>query len=112
MPVFDGGPIIEWWVTGFDGGDRHIVGVSTAVADYYLNEPSEIYEPFMEDLNRKAWITKVVVETLYEAKQNLAHVEYDDLLTQFETRLPYNSARKITSDEILKHADFVVNQVR
>ena len=59
VPVMDAGPVVEWWVTGFDGGDRHIVGISTAVADYYLNEPSETYAPFMVDLNRKAWITKV-----------------------------------------------------
>ena len=52
-----------------------------------------------------------MVETLYDAKQDLRTIEYDDLLNEFENRLPYNDTKKITSEEILKHAHFVVEQV-
>ena len=53
------GPINEWWTAGFDGGEKPLIGFSTAFCDYFLMEPSEQYEPIMTVMSEKVYMAKV-----------------------------------------------------
>ncbi|XP_027529197.1 DNA (cytosine-5)-methyltransferase 1-like, partial [Neopelma chrysocephalum] len=86
-PCLDGGvrakklgPINAWWITGFDGGEKALIGFSTAFADYILMEPSEEYAPTFALMQEKIYMSKIVVEFL----QNNPDVSYEDLLNKIE----------------------------
>ncbi|KAI1229640.1 hypothetical protein IHE44_0010972, partial [Lamprotornis superbus] len=90
-PCLDGGvrakklgPINAWWITGFDGGEKALIGFSTAFADYILMEPSEEYAPTFALMQEKIYMSKIVVEFL----QNNRHVSYEDLLNKIEVTGP------------------------
>lgn len=80
IPTKDIGPINEWWVAGFDGGEKALVGFSTGFGEYYLMEPSEPYAPFMKKINEKICISKTVIEFLLEDKS----ATYEDLLNRLQ----------------------------
>jgi DNA (cytosine-5)-methyltransferase 1 len=80
IPTKDMGPINEWWVSGFDGGEKALVGFSTGFGEYYLMEPSESYALFMETVNEKIFISKTVIEFLLE---NISPT-YEDLLNKLQ----------------------------
>lgn len=84
IPTKDMGPINEWWVSGFDGGEKALVGFSTAFGEYYLMDPSESYAPFMEIVNEKIFISKVVIEFLLED----INTTYEDLLNKLQVLAP------------------------
>ncbi|KAK7800480.1 hypothetical protein U0070_024260, partial [Myodes glareolus] len=88
------GPINEWWITGFDGGEKALIGFSTPFAEYILMEPSPDYAPIFGLMQEKIYISKIVVEFL----QSNPHAVYEDLINKIE-------------DSLLRHAQFVVNQV-
>ncbi|XP_075758636.1 DNA (cytosine-5)-methyltransferase 1 isoform X2 [Pelodiscus sinensis] len=115
-PCLDGGvrakklgPINAWWITGFDGGERALIGFTTAFADYILMEPSEEYAPTFALMQEKIYMSKIVVEFL----QNNPHVSYEDLLNKIETTVPPAGLNfnRFTEDSLLRHAQFVVEQV-
>uniref|UniRef100_A0A8U8C5I0 DNA (cytosine-5)-methyltransferase n=1 Tax=Geospiza parvula TaxID=87175 RepID=A0A8U8C5I0_GEOPR len=115
-PCLDGGvrakklgPINAWWITGFDGGEKALIGFSTAFADYILMEPGEEYAPTFGLMQEKIYMSKIVVEFL----QNNRHVSYEDLLNKIETTVPPAGLNfnRFTEDSLLRHAQFVVEQV-
>lgn len=78
IPTRQLGPINVWWIAGFDGGERALVGFSTgeqdplpgyglwlhvsvilAYAEYFLMEPSEMYAPIMATVHEKIYLSKV-----------------------------------------------------
>lgn len=79
----DLGPINEWFVSGFDGGESAIIGISTQYGEYYLMEPSEKYLPFMEPVREKIYMSKIVIEFLIEE----ANPTYEDLLNKLQVNL-------------------------
>ncbi|KAK1342783.1 hypothetical protein QTO34_015549 [Cnephaeus nilssonii] len=76
------GPITEWWITGFDGGEKALIGFSTAYAEYILMEPSPEYSPMFSLMQEKIYISKIVVEFL----QNNRDATYEDLINKIEPR--------------------------
>jgi hypothetical protein len=52
VPVHQCGPLVQWWCTGFDSGEKHVIGVSTESADYYLVQPSANYIPFFQEVDK------------------------------------------------------------
>ncbi|GAB6030288.1 DNA (cytosine-5)-methyltransferase 1 [Chamberlinius hualienensis] len=101
------GPIISWWMSGFDGGIENFVSVSTEIADYYLYEPSPIYAPFFESIQIKAFLVKYVVELL----QNDQNASLNELLEKFESVAPKRGLPRITYDHIVNNAEFIISQV-
>ncbi|CAK8688847.1 unnamed protein product [Clavelina lepadiformis] len=103
------GPINEWWTAGFDGGERALVGFSTAFAEYFLMEPAAIYQNYWTNLQEKIYMSKNVIEFLSD---NPAAV-YEDLVNRIQTAIPPASLAiaKFTEDSLLRHAQFVVEQV-
>ncbi|XP_044757853.1 DNA (cytosine-5)-methyltransferase PliMCI-like [Coccinella septempunctata] len=105
IPAFDMGPINEWWTTGFDGGEKALVGFSTDYAEYYLMEPSEEYRPFWEAINEKIHLSKKVIEYLLE--KGLQNPAYEDLLRFIYSLGNYPQAE----ESLLRHAQFICDQV-
>ncbi|XP_006987092.3 DNA (cytosine-5)-methyltransferase 1 isoform X3 [Peromyscus maniculatus bairdii] len=103
------GPINEWWITGFDGGEKALIGFSTSFAEYILMEPSPDYAPIFGLMQEKIYISKIVVEFL----QGNPHAVYEDLINKIETTVPPSAINlnRFTEDSLLRHAQFVVNQV-
>nr|CAB3239240.1 DNA (cytosine-5)-methyltransferase 1 [Phallusia mammillata] len=103
------GPINEWWTAGFDGGERALVGFSTAFADYYLMEPSVLYKEHWSSVQEKIYMSKNVIEFLSD---NPA-AAYEDLVNRIQTTVPPPALglNRFTEDSLLRHAQFVVEQV-
>lgn len=76
----DVGPINEWFVSGFDGGESAVIGIATAYGEYYLMEPSEDYAQFMEPVREKIYMSKLVIEFLIEEE----NPSYEDLLNKLQ----------------------------
>lgn len=83
IPTKDMGPINEWYVTGFDGGELVLVGFSTACAEYILMEPSETYAPFMDAVKEKIYMSKLVIEFLLDE----INPTYEDLLNKLQVNI-------------------------
>uniref|UniRef100_A0A1B6LRH7 RFTS domain-containing protein n=1 Tax=Graphocephala atropunctata TaxID=36148 RepID=A0A1B6LRH7_9HEMI len=107
IPAKDMGPINEWWVSGYDGGERALIGFSTAYGEYYLMEPSEAYAPLMESVKERIYMGKLVIEFLLEEED----ASYEDLLNKLQTTVPPFGTSTLTEDSLLRHAQFVCDQV-
>nr|XP_031545452.1 DNA (cytosine-5)-methyltransferase 1 isoform X2 [Vicugna pacos] len=103
------GPINEWWITGFDGGEKALIGFSTSFAEYILMDPNPEYAPMFSVMQEKIYISKIVVEFL----QNNPDSTYEDLINKIETTVPPSvlNLNRFTEDSLLRHAQFVVEQV-
>ena len=86
-----------------------MVGFSTAFADYILMEPSPIYQEFWASVQEKIYMSKNVIEFLSLNPDAV----YEDLVNRIRTTVPPASIgiQKFTEDSLLRHAQFVVEQV-
>ncbi|KYN05968.1 DNA (cytosine-5)-methyltransferase PliMCI [Cyphomyrmex costatus] len=107
IPTKDMGPINEWYVTGFDGGELVLLGFSTAFAEYILMEPSETYAPFMDAVKEKIYMSKLVIEFLLDE----INPTYEDLLNKLQTVVPPKETMSFTEDTLLRHAQFICDRV-
>ncbi|XP_026492162.1 DNA (cytosine-5)-methyltransferase 1-like [Vanessa tameamea] len=110
IPVKDVGPIIEWFIHGFDGGTKNCITLSTEFGEYNLLKPSKEYTPLMDNLYEKIWLSKVVVEYLEE--YHYLQPTYEDLLEMIrECTIPDLDDKKMSEEMLHKHAQFVCDQV-
>ncbi|XP_076753766.1 DNA methyltransferase 1a isoform X1 [Xylocopa sonorina] len=107
VPAKDMGPINEWYVSGFDGGELALIGFNTAFAEYILMDPSEEYAPFMDIVREKIYMSKLVIEFLLDE----INPNYEDLLNKLQTIVPPKGMTKFTEDSLLRHAQFICDQV-
>eukprot|EP00057_Strongylocentrotus_purpuratus_P012708 XP_011667182.1 PREDICTED: DNA (cytosine-5)-methyltransferase PliMCI isoform X1 [Strongylocentrotus purpuratus] len=107
IPTKRMGPINEWFTTGFDGGEKALIGFSTAFAEYIVMSPSEEYKPFWTAVQEKIYMSKILIEFL----QSTQDAVYEDLLSQIQTTVPPEGCNRFTEDTLLRHAQFVVEQV-
>lgn len=83
VPAKDMGPINEWWLSGFDGGELALVGFTTAFAEYILMEPAEAYALFMDSVKEKIYMSKIVIEFLLDE----INPTYEDLLNKLQVNV-------------------------
>ncbi|OXU20811.1 hypothetical protein TSAR_006495 [Trichomalopsis sarcophagae] len=107
IPGKDMGPIVEWWVSGFDGGEQAIVSFSTEIGDYVLMDPSEEYAAFMISVREKSFMSKTVIEFLLDEESP----SYEDLLNKLQTVAMPKGLPKFTEDILLHHAQFICDQI-
>ncbi|XP_076648177.1 DNA methyltransferase 1a isoform X2 [Halictus rubicundus] len=107
VPTKDMGPINEWYVSGFDGGELALIGFNTAFAEYILMEPSEAYAHFIEPVREKIYMSKLVIEFLLDEM----NPTYEDLLNKLQTIVPPKGIARFSEDTLLRHAQFVCDQV-
>ncbi|XP_033204996.2 DNA methyltransferase 1a isoform X1 [Bombus vancouverensis nearcticus] len=107
VPAKDMGPINEWYVSGFDGGELALIGFNTAFCEYILMDPSEEYAPFMDVVREKIYMSKLIIEFLLDE----INPSYEDLLNKLQTIVPPKGITKFTEDSLLRHAQFICDQV-
>ncbi|CAK9832323.1 DNA (cytosine-5)-methyltransferase PliMCI [Anthophora retusa] len=107
VPTKDMGPINEWWVSGFDGGELALIGFTTAFGEYILMEPSEAYAPFMDSVKEKIYMSKIVIEFLLDE----INPTYEDLLNRLQTIVPPKGLSRFTEDSLLRYAQFICDRV-
>lgn len=113
VPAKKLGPINAWWITGFDGGEKALIGFTTgaallhllfcfiisvlvylhpnaasfffslAFADYILMHSSEEYAPIFALMQEKIYMSKIVVEFLQKNRE----ATYEDLLNKIEVSI-------------------------
>ncbi len=103
------GPITEWGVSGYDGGERAIIQVATVYAEYeLLGTPSAEYAPFMISLREKAMLSKVVIDHLQANYDS----SYEDMLMIIADKRPKGLESEPLSEEtVLRHASYLLDQV-
>ncbi|CAB4065192.1 DNMT1 [Lepeophtheirus salmonis] len=111
IPVYDIGPIRQWWNGGFDGGSKNIIGVSSELAEFYLLNSSNEYIPLWNEVQEKSYLAKVVIEFLEHARDNGLDITYEDLANEICDAEPEHGGIVLTPDALVKHSTFVVNQV-
>jgi DNA (cytosine-5)-methyltransferase 1 len=81
-----------------------------AFADYFLMRPSEVYTSFMEAVQEKIYMSKIVIEFVTNNEDAL----YEDLLNKVQTTVPPPGLLigSLTEDSLLRHAQWVIDQVR
>ena len=92
------GPINEWYISGFDGGERAVVGFATCYSDYILMASSELYAPLMNELVEKIYLSKILIEFL--ADDDTA--DYEDLLSKLAAAIMPNG---ITGKKSIQRAN-------
>lgn len=100
IPTKQLGPINSWWIAGFDGGEKALIGFTTgqnthththiiitprlvlppAYAEYILMEPSSAYQTIMASVHEKIYLSKVVIEFCEENPKS----SYEDLLNKIQ----------------------------
>ncbi|XP_051164166.1 DNA (cytosine-5)-methyltransferase PliMCI-like [Leptopilina boulardi] len=95
FPTKDLGPINEWFISGFEGGETALIGFNTEFAEYILMEPAEIYNSFMTPIMEKINTSKSVIEYLLDE----IDPSFEDLLDKFDAEL------------LIKHSQFICEQV-
>lgn len=81
----------------------------SAFADYILMTPSEQYVPIMDLLQEKIYLSKIVIEFLADNQD----ATYEDLLNKISTTVPPQGiATSFSEDSLLRHSQWIVDQVR
>lgn len=93
------------WISGFDGGEKALLGFSTEYAEYYLMEPSPEYEPLMKVVKQKMALCKLVIEFLLD--EFWQNPTYEDLLQ----RLQASGQPELSEETLIRHAHFICDQV-
>ncbi|XP_057663832.1 DNA (cytosine-5)-methyltransferase PliMCI-like [Diorhabda carinulata] len=105
VPAHDLGPIDEWWMAGFDGGENLPIGFTTQFAHYYLMSPSKEYESIFSNIKEKVKMAKYVTEYVYDhAYENPT---YEDLVENIKGSGEF----KDVEDLLLQNAQFICDQV-
>ncbi|CAM9588104.1 unnamed protein product, partial [Discosporangium mesarthrocarpum] len=103
------GPIHEWHVEGFDGGERSVIGIATAFCEYkLLGCPSPAYAPFMRAIREKAVLLKATIELL----QDKPETTYAELVAAVSGLTPEGlDAEPLSSETIIRHATYLLDQI-
>jgi DNA (cytosine-5)-methyltransferase 1 len=101
-------PILQWFFTGFDGGPNIVLGIQTEEAWYYLMAPHVKYLPILNAMKEKILLSKILIEFLSDGGMEAS---YEDLLSHIRKFSPTPNAPHFTEDLLLKHAQFLVDQV-
>ncbi|RWS25244.1 DNA (cytosine-5)-methyltransferase PliMCI-like protein, partial [Leptotrombidium deliense] len=99
----DIGPINEWWIGGFDGGDSLLIGLESCSASYVLMKPSFSYLPFFSKIVDKLYLCKYTIEFL---TKNI-DASYEELVDYIWNR----SQEKYNEDLVLSNASFLIEQI-
>lgn len=105
IATHDLGPLNEWFVTGFDGGDKILIGTSTPYALYILMESSDEYSGIFKLFQRKTTLLKMIIEFL--VAHDLEEPTYEDFLTELQKR----GDPELNEEFLLQHAQFISHQV-
>ena len=69
--------------------------------------PSDEYIDVMDALKEKIYMSKVVIEFMARNQDST----YEDLINRVETAVPPQGLASFTEDSLLRHAQWIVDQV-
>ncbi|KAI5727206.1 hypothetical protein M8J76_016131 [Diaphorina citri] len=107
IPVKEVGPINGWCINGYDGGEQATISLTTDFSEIVLMEPSEEYRPFMKTVMEKIYLVKLVIELCREDE----NATFEDLLNTLQTATLPASVGVLSEDQLLRHAQFICDQV-
>lgn len=93
------------WISGYDGGEKGLLGFSTECAEYYLLDASPEYAPFMTTVREKMLLCKIVIEFLTD--KFWENPTYEDLLHKLQSC----GHPEMSEEVLMRHAQFVCDQV-
>ena len=108
VPAQELGPIVEWWISGYDGGNSFLIAFRTPYAEYILMESSSEYSSFMRIPKQKALLTKIVIEFL----NNTSKPTFEELLNRLNEVSVPDDIEPFDELSICKNAQFIIDQVR
>jgi len=111
--------LLSWWYSGFDGGDGCIIGFSTENANYHLQNPTEKYKEFMQNVWEEGFLVKYLIEYLTGENDDDIDGEDEEEEGVYERFLNYLSQQKpprsevgeLTSETVVRHAESLVSQL-
>ncbi|CAI6366039.1 unnamed protein product [Macrosiphum euphorbiae] len=103
------GPILEWWLSSYDGGAQALVGVNTEYADYLLIEPHPKYKKYMTSVIEKINLSKIVIEKILDNHES-DDSTYEDILNYVVTSINPATGIKFSEEDLITHAQFVLDQ--
>ncbi len=106
------GRISGWWLAGHEHGQQLHFMVTTDLAEYYLKCPGEKYAGFMAELQEKAELTKIILEILREAMGANSDITFDFMFERLCARAESELNINVEMETLIKHAEFIVKQVR
>lgn len=109
FPVKELGPILEWYISSFDGSEV-IFGIVTDYADYLLIKPHSKYEKYMKSLIEKIHLSKVVIKTISE-NQEFDDPTYEDVLSCVVNSINPVTNFTFTEEDLIIHAQFVLDLI-
>ncbi|XP_060841816.1 DNA (cytosine-5)-methyltransferase 1-like [Rhopalosiphum padi] len=104
------GPILEWWLSSYDGGAQALIGINTEYADYLLIEPHPNYKKYMTSVIEKINLSKIVIEKMLDNHES-DDSTYEDILNYVVTSINPATGNKFSEEELIAHAQFVLDQV-
>ncbi|KAL5240708.1 hypothetical protein ACI65C_008118 [Semiaphis heraclei] len=104
------GPILEWWLSSYDGGDQALIGINTEYADYLLLEPHPNYKKYMTSVIEKINLSKIVIEKMLDNHES-DDSTYEDILNYVVTSINPATGVTFSEEDLITHAQFVLDQV-
>ncbi|XP_060863643.1 DNA (cytosine-5)-methyltransferase 1-like [Metopolophium dirhodum] len=103
------GPILEWWLSSYDGGTQALIGINTEYADYLLIEPHPKYKKYMTSVTEKIHLSREVIKNILSSEYD--DPTYEDILNCIINSVNPATGNKFTEEDLISHAQFVLNQV-
>lgn len=103
IPTQNIGPIAQWWISGFDCGEKVVIGIESTFCQYNLLKPHPAYEEFVSKTLRKAMLTKYFIEFLDRKSDS----SVQELMEYIQ-----NKDKSFNEKEILDSIQFVLDQIQ
>ncbi|XP_022173545.1 DNA (cytosine-5)-methyltransferase 1-like [Myzus persicae] len=104
------GPILEWWLSSYDGGAQALIGINTEYADYLLIEPHPNYKKYMTSVIEKINLSKIVIEKMLDNHES-DDSTYEDILNYVVTSINPATGVTFSEEDLITHAQFVLDQI-
>lgn len=110
VAVSRAGPVVSWWTTGYDGGSKVVLGLTTQFAEYILMAPSTQYEPYIKRMQEKIYLAKGILEKLIECDGAVA---FDDVMSHLESLrdLP-PGVGPFSLETLHRHSQFLLDHIQ
>lgn len=98
------------FISGFDGGELCLIGITTSYGYYYLLNPLPVYKEYIQGILYKGEVTKLVVE--YVLDYGYLDPSYEDMCTFVDSQPKYlSNNKKIIIDDVINNGKFICKQV-
>ena len=81
------------------------------MAHYYLTAANEDYAPFFNKIREKSYLSKVVIEALFDARDKQESLDYEDLLATIEMAEVPKDMSPLSNESLINNASFIHDQV-